>query len=323
MNHCFRCAAEPWVNESGTTRPVACRCSVSSPIADAVVSAASMSPASRKPGRFFSSRLTQTPDRQSACNSTLTCSALDSALLPQPRHARQDAEQVLDMMPGFMGDDIGRGEFAGIARAAAKPRLDLTEENGIEKNLLVRRAVERPHRRLRHAAAPAIGGVAKQHDARTRIGLTAGLEDLAPAIVDLAEDAGDHAAHLVGRRTGLGGRGPAIGLIARRLSATGKNLRAADQDARIDAEGVTDETEHDDGADAEAAAAHRKSDAAATAAAIIAATIIDVVAAAEVIVAHGDFSSFRLAGSALADTQRANHVKFPLRDSIARPAKIA
>src|SRR6266851_735783 len=248
---------------------------------------------------------------------------LAAGLLLQPRHARQDAEQVLDMMPGFMGDDIGRGEFAGIARAAAKPRLDLTEESGIEKNLLVRRAVERPHRRLRHAAAPAIGGVAKQHDARTRIGLTAGLEDLAPAIVDLAEDAGDHVAHLVGRRTGLGGRGPAIGLIARRLSATGKNLRAADQDARIDAEGVTDETEHDDVADAEAAAAHRKSDAAATAAAIIAATIIDVVAAAEVIVTHGDFSSFRLAGSELADTQRANHVKFPLRYSITRPAKIA
>jgi hypothetical protein len=60
-----------------------------------------------------------------------------------------------------------------------------------------------------------------------------------------------------------------------------------------------------------------------SAAAIIAATIIDVVAAAEVIVAHGDFSSFRPAGSELADTQRANHVKFPLHYSITRPAKIA
>ena len=58
MNQRLRCAAEPWVNESGTTRPVAFRCSVSSPIAEAVVSAASMSPSSMKPGRFFSSRLT-------------------------------------------------------------------------------------------------------------------------------------------------------------------------------------------------------------------------------------------------------------------------
>src|SRR5882757_2631788 len=167
MNHCLRCAAEPCVKESGTTLPVDCRCSVSSPIALAVVSAASISPASRKPGRFFSSRLTQTPDRQSACSSTLTCSALASALLLQPRDPRQDAEQVLDVMPRFMRDDIGRGELAGIARAAVEARLDLAEEIGVEEYLLVRRTVERPHRRLRHAAAPAIGGVAEQHDARS------------------------------------------------------------------------------------------------------------------------------------------------------------
>src|SRR6267378_1995494 len=116
-------------------------------------------------------------------------------------------------MPGFMGDDIGRGEFARIARTAVKPRLDLTEEPGIEKDLLVRRAIERPHRRLRHAATPA-------------------------------------------------------------------------------------------------------------AAAAVIATVIDIVAAAEVIVAHGGFSSFRSAGSTLADTQRANHVKFPFHKSITRPAKI-
>ena len=69
-------------DKSGTTLPVACRCSVSSPIAVAVFSAASMSPGSMKPGRFFSSRLTQTPERQSACSSTLTWSAFASALLP-------------------------------------------------------------------------------------------------------------------------------------------------------------------------------------------------------------------------------------------------
>src|SRR5450755_3985521 len=244
---------------------------------------------------------------------------LAAGLLLQPRHARQDAKQILDVMAGFMGDDIGRGEFARIARAAVKPRLDLAEESGVEKNLLFRRAIERPHRRLRPAAASAIGDVAKQHDPRTGKGLPAGLEDLAPAIVDLAEDAGDHVAHLVGRRTGLGG--PAIGLIARRLSA-GENFGATDQDTRIDAEGPTDETEHD--ADADAAAAHRKTEAAAsTAAAIITATIIDVVAAAKVIVTHGGFSSFRPAGCELADAQRANHVKFPFDKSITRPAKIA
>src|SRR6267143_1039178 len=112
-----------------------------------------------------------------------------------------------------------------------------------------------------------------------------------------------------------------IGLIARRLPA-GENFRAADQEARIDAEGVADETEHNHGADAQPAAAHWKTEAATTAAAAVIATVIDIVAAAEVIVAHGGFSSFRSAGSTLADTQRANHVKFPFHKSITRPAKI-
>src|SRR6201747_1124912 len=111
-----------------------------------------------------------------------------------------------------MRNDVGGGELAGIARTAAETGLDLAEEIGVEEDLLVRRAIERPHRRLRHAAAAAIGGVAEQHDARARIGLPAGLENLAPAIVDLAEDAGDHAADLVLRRTGLGRSRPAIGL---------------------------------------------------------------------------------------------------------------
>src|SRR3569623_114521 len=58
------------------------RSSVASPIAAAVRNAPAMSPDSMKPGRFLSSRLTQTPERQSACNSTLTWIALASALLP-------------------------------------------------------------------------------------------------------------------------------------------------------------------------------------------------------------------------------------------------
>src|SRR5258708_4315705 len=108
------------------------------------------------------------------------------------------------MMAGLMGDDIGRGEFAGAARAAVKARLHFPEKSSVEEYLLVRRTIERPHPRLRHAAAPAIGGVAEQHDARTLEGLPPGLEDLAPAIVDLAEDAGDHVTHLVLARAGLG-----------------------------------------------------------------------------------------------------------------------
>src|SRR4029453_8193611 len=76
--------------------------------------------------------------------------------------------------------------------------------------------------------------------------------------------------------------------------AAGEDFGAADQDARIDAEGIADEAEHDDGADAEPATAHRQAKTAATAthsAAAIVATVVNVVAAAEIIVTHGGVSS--------------------------------
>ena len=94
----------------------------------------------------------------------------------------------------------------------------------------------------------------------------------------------------------LGLGGAAIGLIARRLAAAAvENFGAADQDARIDAEGVADKAEHDQGADAKPAAADRKTESASPAAAAAAvATVIDVVAATEIIVTHGAFPSFHV-----------------------------
>ncbi len=217
---------------------------------------------------------------------------LAASLLLQAGHARQDAEQVLDVMPGFVGDDIGGGEFARAAGTAAEAGLDLAEEAGVEEDLLVGRAIEWPHRRLRHAAAPTIGGIAEQHDARTGVALAAGLENLAPAIVDFTEHAGDHAAHVILRRSGLRRTRPAVGLIARSLAAAaGEDFRPPDQDARIDADRPADQAEHDHGSNAEAAAsAHRKAEAASSTthpAAAVVAAVVDVVAATEVIVAHG------------------------------------
>ena len=119
-------------------------------------------------------------------------------------------------MVAVMGVGIVRGEWAGIVRTACKARLYLADISGIQNALLVRCAVERPHRRLRHAAPPAIGGVAEQHDFWTGIGLPGSLEDFGPAIVDLTQNAGDHGAHLVGRRARLGGARAATGVHARR-----------------------------------------------------------------------------------------------------------
>ena len=112
----------------------------------------------------------------------------------------------------------------------------------------------------------------------------------------------------------LAGPGPAIGLVGRRLAAAGEDFRAADQDARIDAEGVAEQAEHDDGADAEPAAAHRKAEAAATAhsAAAIVATVLDIVAAAEIIVTHGGFSSSRLMCICGYPTRHRRKISIPL-----------
>ena len=58
------------------------------------------------------------------------------------------AFEVLDVMADLMGDDIGLGEVAGRAEALRQ----LVEEGRVDVDLLVGRAVERPHRRLAHAA---------------------------------------------------------------------------------------------------------------------------------------------------------------------------
>ncbi len=84
----------------------------------------------------------QTPARQSAINSTRTDRLFASALLPAAccalLHARQDAEQILDVMSDLVRDHISVGEFA----AAAEIALHLTEERRVEIHLLVARAIE-------------------------------------------------------------------------------------------------------------------------------------------------------------------------------------
>src|SRR3984893_19020449 len=89
---------------------------------------------------------------------------------------------------------------------------------------------------------------------------------------------------------------------------------AADQDARVDAEGIADQAEHDDGADAETAAAtdRKPEPAAAHAAARVVATVFDVVAAAKIIVTHGGFPSFSRCAGGSGTLQRSTDLKFPL-----------
>ncbi len=200
-------------------------------------------------------------------------------------------------MAGLVRQDIGLREAAGLARAATEARLDLAEESRIDEDLPVGRAIERAHRALRHAAAAAIGGVAEQNEPRAAIILVAGLEDLGPAVVDLAEHAGHEGAHLVGGRpTPAITRDTAIRAdrtvhLLRLGAAAIDHLSAANQNAGIDAERPADQPEHDNRTDAEpAATAHRYAETASAAAkaatAFVVTAVIDVVAAAKIIPAH-------------------------------------
>ena len=96
--------------------------------------------------------LAQTPARQSACSSTLHLDLVGLGLAAggalQLLRLRQDAEQVLHVMADLVRDHIGLRELAGLAAdvAAAEAGRDLIEERGVEIDLLVGRAIERPHR---------------------------------------------------------------------------------------------------------------------------------------------------------------------------------
>ncbi len=150
------------------------------------------------------------------------------------------------MVPDLVRHDIGVGEVA----AAAEPPAHLLEEDRVEIDLLVGRAVERAHRRLRRAAAGAVDAP-EEHEARRAV-LLAGVagQHALPDVLVLRQHGGEEAAHLVGWRRAC------LRLLRRRARAL-QHLRPADQDARIDAERVADEAEHDHGAEADAPAAAR------------------------------------------------------------------
>ena len=138
---------------SGTTVPCVCFCSVSSPIASAARIPSSMSPCSitgcpsgvlgvRRPHAGVAIGL------QFDLDLDRIAFGLARARLQLLRLAER-AHQILDMMADLMRDHIGLREIAGRAEALRQ----LVEEFRVEIDVLVCRAVERPHRRLRGAAA--------------------------------------------------------------------------------------------------------------------------------------------------------------------------
>src|SRR5258708_21657281 len=167
-------------------------------------------------------------------------------------------------MADLVGDYIGLRELAGFALAAAETGLDLAEERGVQIVLVVGRTIERPHRALRLPAARCLGLALVEDEHRLTIGLAVALEDIGPFRVNIAENGRDESADVIAWLAG------APRLPARRLhrllnvgAAAGKDLGAADQDARIDAEGPADQAQHHNAAHPEPAAAHQEAEAAA------------------------------------------------------------
>src|ERR1043165_1809175 len=200
-------------------------------------------------------------------------------------HLRQDAELVLHVMPDLVRDHVSLRELARARAdiAAAEAPLEVAEERRIEIDLLVGRAIERTHGRLCHAALIGARRAGEHHQRRFAITLAALLEGLRPHHVRTAQHARDELAHVVARGAGLA-RLARLLLIG--LPAAGEDLRAADQQARVDAERIADDAEHHDGADAEPAAAHPHRKAETTAATAVAAAILDVLAFGHVIETH-------------------------------------
>src|SRR5258708_21794337 len=84
----------------------------------------------------------------------LGCIALARAhALLRLLHLRQNAEEVLHVMPDLVGDDVGLRELASLAAAAAEAVLQIVEERSVEINALILRAVEWSHGGLRETAA--------------------------------------------------------------------------------------------------------------------------------------------------------------------------
>ncbi len=90
------------------------------------------------------------------------------------------------MVADFMRDHVGLGEIAG----RAEPARQLVEEGGVEVELAVGGAVERPGRR-RGATAGGLRRPPKQHEPRRFVARAHRLEHGLPDVFGVAEDGGD------------------------------------------------------------------------------------------------------------------------------------
>src|SRR5262245_36688449 len=171
-------------------------------------------------------------------------------------------------MPDLVSNDVGLREVS----RSAEPPVELPEETQVEINLLIARTVERPG--SRHClAARGLNSVREQDEHRFRVPLPRPLEDGGPRILRVRENFSGEFAGGIGTRWS-GGR-------AGRWLTDRAHTRIVEQLARVHAEKIADEQQHDDAADAEPSGAARPKPTAAHAAAIF-----DVLTLSRVVQTH-------------------------------------
>src|SRR6476620_8023471 len=72
---------------------------------------------------------------------------------------RRNAQEILDVMPNFMRDNVGLGEISRRMKSVAK----ILKETHIEINFLIFGAIERTHRRLGKSAGR-VHSTREQHE---------------------------------------------------------------------------------------------------------------------------------------------------------------
>jgi hypothetical protein len=152
-------------------------------------------------------------------------------------------------MPDLVRDHIGLRKLARLAVAGTEAPLHVLDERRVEIDARVTGTIERPHSRRAHAAS-ALHLTCVEAQPRRPIGLPAVLENFCPNVFGVAEHRGDELPGLIVWRAGAARFFAKRLFVTRRRAAAAQNFRAADQQTRIDAERPTDETEHNDRADA-------------------------------------------------------------------------
>jgi hypothetical protein len=93
------------------------------------------------------------------------------------------AEEILDMVPHLVRDDVRLCKIAGCAQ----PLLQIPEEPQIEIQLLVRGTVEGAHGRLRRAASR-LHGAGEEHEPGFAIAAALLPEDAVPGVLGVGQD---------------------------------------------------------------------------------------------------------------------------------------